>query len=271
MRRILMLIAILMAGLSVQGCSKPVNIYPDNPWSSDPGIQVIAVAPFLVKPEIATVMYQSFECYTFPTSDGFNAHFSEQFAQEFANGLTEFPGITVINPERVMRAWTDAVNNGEMTNPLATREDALKIASRLRADAIIVAELVEWDPFDGRLTLDWSLHATRTSTIRAIDVRSLESSGKGGLLESRKDRSNGAVFAQQIALDREQRKTRELLDMYANSLSKEDNAGYPNAADGVVGRPFPRYVRFASWVAMTSAYKGTTKTDAKRETTASGE
>jgi hypothetical protein len=268
MRRIFVLSLLVLGMAAVQGCSGPKDIYPANPWAGEPGIQVIAVAPFLVKPEIATTMHQSFESYTFTTSDGFNAHFSEQFAQEFANGLTEFPGISVINPERVMRAWADSVNKGEMTNPLATREDALKIAQRLKADAILLAEVIEWDPYDGRMTLDWSLHATRTSTIRAVDVRSLENAGKGGLLVSRKDRSGGAVFCQLISLDKESRRTKELLTEYANSLAAEESAGYPNPEDGIVGRPFPRFIRFASWVAMTSAYKATTKT---QESTASGE
>lgn len=267
MRRLLMLLLLTFGVAAIQGCSGPKDIYPQNPWAEEPGIQVIAVAPFLVKPEIATTMHQSFASYSFTTSDGFEAHFSEEFAQVFANGLTEFPGITVISPERVMRAWADAVQNGEMTNPLSTREDALKIASRLKADAILLAEVLEWDPYDGRLTLDWSLHATRTSTIRAVDVRTLENAGKGGLLKASKDRSNGAVFCQQFALDKEARRTQELLSEYAHSLAKDRSAGYPNAEDGIMGRPFPHLIRFASWVAMTSAYKGTARTG---ESTASG-
>lgn len=264
------LIVTCLAALT--GCKKEVNIYPENPWAEDPGVKVIAIAPFLVQPQIATQMRQSFESGSFQTSDGATAYFSPDFAKAFADGLTHFPNIKVIGPDRVMRAWIEAVDRGEMTNPLGTRSDALTIASRLNADAILVGEVLEWDPFNTRLSIDWSLHATRTSSIRAIDIRRVENAGKGGLLDRREDRSAAPIYGEILTLDREQASTRKLLEYYSNSLTEDDNKGYANLSQSVALRPFPRFVRFSAWVALTNAYTGTTKELETKETgTAGGE
>lgn len=271
MRRTALLIALLVLLGGLSACSSVKNIYPDNPWEASPGLKTIAVAPFLIKAEIAQAAGQPFNSYMFQTSDGFMAHFSRDFAQEFANGLTNFKGLTIVDPDRVLRAWQEAVDNKEMTNPLATREDALKIAARLKADAILVGEVVEWNPFDTRITLNWSLHATRNSAIRATDIRTIENAGRGGLLEREQDRSAMPVYAEQLTLDKESIYTKQKLEEYVVGLSEDDVGGYSNLPLSVTARPFPRFVRFTAWVAMTNAFAGTTTSEKPRETAASGE
>jgi hypothetical protein len=261
-------VGLLMISLAVlTGCKKEVIVYPDSPWVGDPGVEVLAIAPFLVRPEIAMQLRQSFSSGSFTTSDGATVYFSPEFSTAFADGLTHFKGLKVVQPDRVVRAWIEAVERGEMTNPLANRDDALAIARRLNADAILVGEVLEWDPFNTRLTLDWSIHATRTSAIRAIDIRRVENSGKGGLLDRRNDRSAAPMYAEQLTLDREQAGTRKLLEHYSHSLADGDNKGYASLSESVANRPFPRFVRFAAWVAMMNAFKGTTSEAEKNEDT----
>jgi hypothetical protein len=264
-------VLMLLAAAFLTGCQQAPVVYRDNPWTADPAIQTVAIAPFLVKSDIAMTRSQSFASMSLGTSDGAPAFYSIEFADAFAAGLTKFPGLTVIKPESVHRAWIEAEGAGDPNaNPLANRENALKIARRLGADSILVGEVLEWDPYVPRVTIDWSLHYTKSHTATAMDVKMLESAGKGGFMESRKLGAGQAVFAQQLTLDAESVSTKDMMKTYEWSLDPAENAPYSDPGLGVFKRPFPRFVRFAAWAAVSGAFRYFEMSHAPAKPAASG-
>jgi len=235
----------------ISGCASS-KIYPASPYTGDPKIEVIAVAPFLVSEAVASTPTQPFPIEAFQTSDGRLAFYSVEFAKQFGLGLTEFPGVTVVEADRVRDAWKFGESQGLQYNPMATRDQAMAVARALKADAIIIGQVMEWDPFVPTLTLHWSMFYTKGNSASAADIRAVERSGTGGGAESSVDYNKDPVYTDQLTLNAETQKTKKLLGTYANSLT--DLEPYRTKEEAVTLQPFPRYVRFASWVAMCNAY-----------------
>lgn len=247
------LACLALLALGVGACaSKPV--YTPNVFIEKPKISVIAVAPFLVTETIATQTSQPFASGNFLTSDRAVAWYSVAFAKEFADGLTNFPGITIIQPDVVFRAWRASVGTADVANPMATADQARKIGAALKADAIIVAEVLEWDPFTPSLTLDWKLLYCGTSKSGSGDILTLERAGHAGGGEvSEIDLSRQPVYEEQIMLNADHAQVKEALEWYGESMTTIDP--YKSGAEAVMARPFPYFVRFASWRAMRNAFR----------------
>lgn len=280
MSKSLLTVALLAAVALVSACSR-TQIYPSSPFVDHPNIRTIAVAPFIIADDVAMVQGQSFPSmtYTDPT-DGATIHYSEAFAQAFAQGVGRFPGMTVIAPAMVSREWAvsrrgveaklaelDAERariSGEEyakrhkdvlsseVNPLVSRDHALTIARSLRADAIIVGVVRMWDPYEPRMTVEWGLHYTNATSGSSANVRELERQGQGNP-NVKRDLSKEAVFTESLTLDYNGASTQNMLRLYGNSL--EETQPYAEPWMVVEQEPFPRFVEFGAWAGMIHAYQ----------------
>ncbi len=243
---LVVLFVFLSFGLS--GCGGAV-VYPGNPWREVPGIEHIAVAPFIVHESIALEESQQFGYDIFQSNDGRDIFYSIEVADHMAEELMNFPGIRVTTPGRVHDAWKNLeANSAVKANPMASEEQAITLGRSLKADAILVGKIEDWDPYVPRLVLQWELYYTRPRTSNAQEVLEMERQGR----LSPQFREKGLIFKEQLSLDKESLETQKYLEIYGEA--HEETKPYESAAEAIYSRPYPRFIRFASWVAMRKAY-----------------
>ncbi|MCK6440534.1 MAG: hypothetical protein L6Q71_10105 [Planctomycetes bacterium] len=247
--------AVVVAALAlccVSACSIfKRDIYPENPYTGSIEIKSVAVAPFIVADDIAMQPSPQFGLGMFKAGDGRTICYSTEFAATFASNLSQF-GLTIYPPHKVEAAWIEAEKNGQPSNPMATKDQAMALGRMLKVDAILVGEVMTWKPYDETvLRLHWSLFYTRSRATSAGDVREAERSGLGGG-EAGMDYSKMPVFSEQLVLDSGTKKTIEDLETYTSSLGDIDP--YHNKTKAITARSYPYYVEFASWVAMRNAF-----------------
>lgn len=250
---VLFLIGTLVS-LGLSGCQSH-DIWPDNPYNgeSGPEIKSVAVAPFLVHNDIAQMTQQPFDLMSFTTSDGVEAFFSTAFAKEFADSLSEFKGLSVETPERVARAWQTTKGSAEELNPMATREQAMELARTLGVDAIIVATVQRWDPYERpSVVLHWSMYYTKGGSENARDIRRMETQGTGGTLDGTVDLDRVPIYTNQLTVDLNLKRDQDRLEDYA--ASTETPQPHKSMLDAITAEAYPRLVRFTAWVAMCNAY-----------------
>lgn len=255
-----LLVIALLSSLSLIGCGTP-NIYPDNPWdgAKGPVIQHIAVAPFLIHDDIASTMHTNFDVMSFTTSDGATATYSTDVAKIFADALSEFPDMVIESPERVERAWMATKASGEELNPMATRKDAMELARTMDADAILVATLVSFDPYERpKMLIHWSMYYTRGGQTNAEDVRRMEQQGTGGTMDSAFDPDRVPMYTNQLTVDLNTLRDQDLLEEWGEAMDTPEP--FKSQLDAITKEAYPSLIRFAAWVAMTNAMRYQRKT-----------
>ena len=266
-RNLIGMIALALLAGAFSACTE-VQVYPEEAFFEEPKIHTIAVAPFNIPESVATAMSQQFTSMSFKASDGAEIYYSTQFANEFAQGLTKFPGVRIITPENVERRWkksmmdarSDAMKSADMANmrkemnPMRSPKEARMIGATLGADAILVADVIAWDPFVPSMTLQWELLYTGRSTNNVDGTLNESRMGSAGGGEAgMADYSKEAFYREQIMLDADSAKTAELMQTWVQSI--DEIKPYPNRVRAVRENAFPHFIRFASWAAMMNAYR----------------
>ncbi|MCC6464876.1 MAG: hypothetical protein IT463_05995 [Planctomycetes bacterium] len=247
-------LALLLCAL-LAGCSwYDVNVYKHpNPYT-EPAVTVVAVAPFLFTEKTVDLQYP-FDLNGLETADGRYLKFSVDIAQQFAQELAQFQGFTVIPPADVVTAWKAGIREGEEMNPLAGAEGARALARKLKADAIVVAEVRSYDPYEyPRLELAWQMLYVGERRTGEAEIRRLERMGAGRPFPLGTDLARYPLYAADDVVDCQNDMTRRELKHYASGLTDEAT-GYASEEEMIRKEPWPRYFRFASWLALQRAFE----------------
>lgn len=162
------LCALASALVAGAGCSRFASVkfytHPENP---DPDLQTIAVAPFFNA--------------TMGTLD------AERIGDLFASELVQCGVARVQRPHEVLEAAYRLRFPEGGAAPAAVRiqdlitepADAVRVAKALKADAVIVGTVTEYDPyFPPVLGMAIQVFCTKTYTLRAEDIERLIQSGR---------------------------------------------------------------------------------------------
>ncbi len=210
MRRCALLLIPVLAGCSFH--SSKYMKYPENPY---PHVRAIAVAPFLSEGK----------------GDGLEA------AEVFANELAQVPGIRVIRPGHVK----DAVLKD--ASQIANVQEALAVARKLGADAIIVGCVTDYDPYPPpRAGIAIQMFAENpTAENPGGDPTSEVLSGRPLAVAPGEQRF--LVISFERVFDAHQAATRDELRDYAESFTPEDR-GFQG--EGYFLGVYERYLHFCA-------------------------
>jgi len=204
--------ALLAAAAAAPGC-RLTGFYLDNPPNPFPGVHRIAVAPV----EAAG-----------PTDP-------LKLGEMLASELVQFPGVAVVRPEDLQAA----ARKNDLT--LADEQSIRTLGRLAGADAVLVAELTEYNPYHPpRIGVAAQLFFTRTEP--AAHRAAVDLSAEGRARPVRR-LDHGDLIQIERIYDGSQRETRDLAGRYARGHDLGGDA--LDGADRVLWLP-DLYFRFVS-------------------------
>ncbi len=228
MRLCALLLVPVLAGCSFH--SSKYMKYPQNPYTH---VRTIAVAPFLSEGSASGAEASHSHGAMAPATDGNGL----EAAEIFANELAQVPGIRVIRPGHVK----DAVLKD--ASQIANVQEALAVAKKLGADAIIVGVVTDYDPYPPpRAGIAIQMFAENPSAENpGGDPTSEVLSGRPLAVGPAEQRF--LVIAFERVFDAHQAATRDELRDYAESFTPEDR-GFQG--EGYFLGVYERYLHFCA-------------------------
>jgi hypothetical protein len=209
--------AVSLFGLA--GCGSLLQIqpgkyaaYPENPY---PELRTIAVLPVR---QLAEAPH--------PVD-------TARFATIFATELAKFPGVRVVRPGELMEGV--ATSGGPMTV-----EDAVLLAERAGADAVVAMTVSDYDPYaPPKMAVQVEVVTARSarSPATSFNIDALVRSGQWGELPVRMDSSRAGHFAAVFELVRDGgfKPTRQAARQFA-AASHPDDVPFSNPDDSTIYR-----------------------------------
>ncbi len=208
----ILLILLILLAMAGAGC-RLTGFYLDNPANPFPDVRKIAVAPV--------------------ESPGWRD--PVELGEALASELVQFPGIEVVRPTEV----NAAVRQHQLS--LSDERSVRALGRIVNADAVLLAELTEYDPYHPpRIGMAAQLFFIHSNTANPRMAISLSSAGRARLVD-RLDR--GELIQIEKIYDGAQRETRDLAASYARGHSPSQEA--IDGADRVLRLP-DLYFRFVS-------------------------
>ncbi len=192
--------ALLLSALLAQGCgleSVTYKAYPGNPY---PDIRHVVVLPFMNR-----------------TLDP-QANFVE-FSNIFASELLKFEGFRVVRPLQA----AEAAAPGEKIQSL---EDVLRFARRFKADAIVVADVTDYDPYDPpRIGISVQFLRTSARGLAAAEIDRIvqSSSWRRGPVGLSRDKAGHFIAAFEHVYDAHEERIRREIVAYAQAQDESDS------------------------------------------------
>ncbi len=210
-----------LALVLLSGCaafeSWKYKAYPANPY---PDIHVVAVMP---------VFNHSLE----PRVEGM------EFANLLASELSKFEGVRAIRPQVLRKALPEA------DKPVAL-EDLLKAARLHRADAVIVAAVTDYDPYDPPrigLSVQFLRTSGRALSSAEIDRIVQSASWRRGPVPLARDQAANLIAAFEAVYDAHEDRIRKEIVQYAHAQDQSDT---PFAGEREFLAVQARYLQFVS-------------------------
>lgn len=198
------------------GCNSIPQV-PDNPFEE---IRTVAVTPFLNSANIDI--------------DGIQA------GEIFASELVKMKGMNVVRPKTLIEEVT--ANNLSVGTP----EDLIKLAKRVKADAIITGIITEYNPYYPRKKVGMSIQmfSVKQNTRSSLqDIQQLVKSGKPFAIKDEAQLRNTILSFEKI-FDCENSATYTELERYANSYT--DSHAVHSGIDAFL-RYTDKYLMFVSY------------------------
>jgi hypothetical protein len=206
--------------LCLAGCSfesTKYKAYPPNPFKD---IRVVAVLPFVNgsgQPVVDTV----------------------EFANICASELVKFDGFRAVRP----RFLATALQPGEH---LQSVDDALRLARRVKADAVLAAVVTDYDPYEPprvALSVQFLGAAARSMSDAEIDRIIRSASWRRGPLEVTRDKAGHCLAAFEAVYDAHEERIRRELVWYAEA---QDDSDTPFEREREFLAVQSRYMQFVS-------------------------
>lgn len=215
-------VALVLVGLVVltSGCghirSSKYDAYPGNPFQD---VKTVAVFPFVNE--------------TPAQVDGM------EFAEIFSTELVKFPGFKVIRPNIV------AARAMEQNAKLDSVSDLLKFGRTLKADAVIVASITDFDPYrPPRIALSIQMfRVEHSSTARDINTMVQSATWSHRPMQLRNEDAPYVIAATEEVYDSHNSSVRDEVQAYADSQNMDDY-GYINGTQFLAITT--RYMQFVS-------------------------
>ena len=193
MKRLLLALA-LLSGCSIE--SWKYKSYPPNPC---PDLQVVAVLP----------VFNS-------TLDG--KFDGMEYGNIIASELIKFDGFRVLRPIDFKRA----MEAGEKINSV---EDVLRISRKMKADAVLVTQITDYDPYDPpRIGINVQFLRTQGRTLSGADIDRIvqSASWRRGPLAMTRERAGNWIDAFETVYDAHEERIRKEAIQYAQAQEGED-------------------------------------------------
>lgn len=191
--------------------------YPPNPY---PDLQVVAVLPF----QNGTV----------------DARFDGmEFGTILASELIKFEGFRALRPVDFKRA----MEAGEKVSSL---DDILRIARKLKADALLVVQVTDYDPFDPpKIGVSVQFLRVQAKSLSGADIDRIvqSASWRRGPFVLTREKAGHLIDAFETVYDAHEERTRRELVAYAQAQEESDSPFAPEREFMAVQA---RYVQFVS-------------------------
>lgn len=185
------------------GCSFENVKYKTYPWNPYPDVETVAVFPFIVQDR------------DFVGLDGI------EFANIFASELLKFGGFSVVRPRLLL---ADIQNSRDPVN-LTRIDDLLRFARRHKADAVILAEITDFDPYEPPkigLSLQLLRVEARSLSDAEVDRMVQSSSWRRGPLPMTREGAPHWIGAFERVYDAHQESVREEIIAYSQAQDDRD-------------------------------------------------
>ncbi|MBI2900987.1 MAG: hypothetical protein HYY17_12445 [Planctomycetes bacterium] len=190
----------LLIALSACFPSRKYREYPPNPYAD---VRRIIVLPFANMTEDSRLD-------------------TDEMTTIFASELVKFPGFEVVRPQMVRAA----LQEGEK---IATLDDAVRVARRLKGDAIVAVAVTDHDPYDPprtALSIQWLRTSARAMSAQDID-RLIQSATWRGPFSITRAQAGYVIDAYEEMWDAHNRNVRDEIKKYADAQYGEGTA-YPD-------------------------------------------
>lgn len=140
----------------------------------------------------------------------------DEFADLLASELVKAGGVRVLRPAQIRAAAEGAI---------LTADDALRVARRLRADAILACAVTDYDPYDPpRVAVSAQLLSVEAGDLSGRDLDRMLQSGswRRGPLTMSRDRAGHAVAAFEEVYDAREKTTRRALQAYVEGRVEDE-------------------------------------------------
>lgn len=190
--------AILLA-LCLSGCafeSWKYKHYPENPFKD---IEVVAILPFMNQTAEAKLE-------------------TEEFANVFASELLKFEGFRVVRPIMILAA-------AEPGEKIRTADDAIRLARRLKADAIVAAAVTDFHPYHPprvAVSVQVLRVGAREISEGEIDRITQSASWRRGPFALSRDKAGHLLAAFEKVYDSHQESVRREVVAYAQAQEESD-------------------------------------------------
>ena len=188
-------VLVLSSGCHIE--SWKYKTYPENPF---PEVQVVAILPFLNHTSERKLK-------------------TDEFANIFASEILKFDGFRVVRPRVV------ALTLGE-GEEIRTLEDAIRVGRRVKADAVFVAAVTDYDPYRPPkigISVQFLRVASREITDTEIDRITQCASWRRGPLTLGRKQAGHWMSAFERVYDSHQEKVRRELTAYCDAQEAKDS------------------------------------------------
>ena len=194
MRRAALVLFLLCGGCSAE--SWKYKSYPPNPF---PDIHVVAVLPMLNG-----------------TLDG--KFDGMEYGNILASELIKFDGFRVLRPVDFKKA----MEAGERINAV---EDVLRISRKLKADAVLVTQITDYDPYDPpRVGISVQLLRAQGRSLSGSDIDRIvqSASWRRGPLAMSREKAGNWIDAFETVYDAHEERIRKEVIAYAQAQEESD-------------------------------------------------
>jgi hypothetical protein len=215
MKRAAILLFLLAGSCGVE--SWKYKSYPPNPF---PDVRTVAVLP--VQNGTLDGRFDGFE-----------------FGNILASELVKFDGFRVLRPVDFKKAM-------EAGEKITSLDDVLRVARKMKADALLVLQITDYDPYDPpRVAVSAQLLRAQARTLSSGDIDRIvqSASWRPGPLALTREKAGHLVAAFETVYDAHEERIRKELIAYAQAQEGSDS---PFAPDREFMAVQARYLQFVS-------------------------